>query len=292
MTEISEGGISAPGSGDNVIEVRGVTVQFGDTKVLKQLDLDVKKGEILGFVGGSGTGKSVLLRTILQLIPKKKGTIRLFGQDLDALDVPERQKIDRRYGVLFQMGALFSSLTVRENIQVPMREYYRMSARLMDEIADVKLDMVGLPRSAADKMPSELSGGMIKRAGLARALALDPELLFLDEPTSGLDPIGAAAFDDLIDRLRETLGLTVYMVTHDLDSLWSVCDRVAVLAQKRVIVAGPAKDLVDYPHPWVQEYFRGVRGRRFVSDTDGGIAPITETPLQQLSRDTRAAGRE
>jgi phospholipid/cholesterol/gamma-HCH transport system ATP-binding protein len=266
MSAVSEGGISPPDSGENVIEVRGVTVQFGETKVIKNLDLDVKKGEILGFVGGSGTGKSVLMRAILHLIPKKKGTIRLFDVDVDKIDPKQRTEIDKRYGVLFQMGALFSSLTVRENIQVPMREYYRMSRRLMDEMADVKLDMVGLPRSAGDKMPSELSGGMIKRAGLARALALDPELLFVDEPTSGLDPIGAAAFDDLIDRLRETLGLTVYMVTHDLDSLWTVCDRVAVLAERRVIVAGPAKDLVDYDHPWVQEYFRGVRGRRYVAD--------------------------
>ena len=205
------------------------------------------------------------MRTILELVQKQAGTIRLFGRDVDAITAAERQAIERRYGVLFQMGALFSSLTVRENIQVPMREYHAMSRKLIDELALLKLDMVGLPPLAAEKFPSELSGGMIKRAGLARALALDPELLFLDEPTSGLDPIGAAAFDDLIARLRDTLGLTVYMVTHDLDSLYSVCDRVAVLADKRVIVTGPVSELVDYDHPWVRDYFRGVRGGRFAA---------------------------
>ncbi|WP_244935104.1 ABC transporter ATP-binding protein [Acuticoccus sediminis] len=250
---------------EHVIEVRDVEVRFGSFTVFKNLNLDVRRGEILGFVGGSGQGKSVLMRTILDLVPKYSGTIRLFGEDVDKLSVPQRALLNRRYGVLFQMGALFSSLTVKENIQVPMKEQgSNMSKQLMDELALMKIDMVGLARNAADKLPSELSGGMIKRAGLARALALDPDLLFVDEPTSGLDPIGAANFDDLIAGLRDTLGLTVYMVTHDLDSLWNVCDRVAVLADKRVIVNGPVQDLIDYDHPWVREYFRGVRGGRFV----------------------------
>lgn len=249
---------------ENIIEVHDASVGFGDFLVFKGLDLEVRRGEILGFVGGSGTGKSVLMRTILGLVPKRAGTIEMFGEDVDKIDEGQRQLIDRRCGVLFQMGALFSSLTVRENIQVPMREYHKMSQTLMDELARLKLDMVGLPRSAGEKFPSELSGGMVKRAGLARALAIDPELLFLDEPTSGLDPIGAAQFDQLIAQLRDTLGLTVYMVTHDLDSLHSVCDRVAVLAEKRVVVNGPVAELVNYDHPWVQEYFRGERGRRFI----------------------------
>jgi phospholipid/cholesterol/gamma-HCH transport system ATP-binding protein len=251
----------------NVIEVRGVTVGFGDFIVFRDLDLDVKRGEILGFVGASGAGKSVLMRTILELVPKRAGTIRLFGHDIDDVKEDEARALHRRYGVLFQMGALFSSLTVRENVQVPLRENYKMSQRLMDELALMKLDMVGLSRSAAERLPSELSGGMVKRAGLARALSLDPELLFLDEPTSGLDPIGAANFDALIAGLRDTLGLTVYMVTHDLDSLYSVCDRVAVLADKKVIAADKVESLVDYDHPWVREYFRGTRGRRFMHGT-------------------------
>ncbi|UOM34722.1 ABC transporter ATP-binding protein [Acuticoccus sp. I52.16.1] len=255
-----------PNDDEHVIEARDVEVRFGSFTVFKNLNLDVRRGEILGFVGGSGQGKSVLMRTILDLVPKCSGTIRLFDKDVDALSASQRSLLNRRYGVLFQMGALFSSLTVKENIQVPMKEQGgTMSKQLMDELALMKIDMVGLARNSADKLPSELSGGMIKRAGLARALALDPDLLFVDEPTSGLDPIGAANFDDLIAGLRDTLGLTVYMVTHDLDSLWNVCDRVAVLADKRVIVNGPVQDLVDYDHPWVQEYFRGVRGGRFVS---------------------------
>lgn len=252
------------GEGDNVIEARGITVGFGSFTVFRDLDLDVRRGEILGFVGASGAGKSVLMRTILELVPKRAGTIHLFGHDIDQVKGEEADALHRRYGVLFQMGALFSSLTVRENVQVPLRENYRMSQRLMDELALMKLDMVGLSRAAAERLPSELSGGMVKRAGLARALALDPELLFLDEPTSGLDPIGAASFDELIAGLRDTLGLTVYMVTHDLDSLHSVCDRVAVLADKKVVAVDRVDKLVDFDHPWVREYFRGTRGRRFV----------------------------
>ena len=250
----------------NVIEVRDAEVGFGNHTVFKNLNLDVKRGEILGFVGGSGQGKSVLMRAILGLVPMRAGTVKIFGRDVSKINDVDRQWIERRTGVLFQMGALFSSLTVRENIQVPMREHYRMSRKLMDELALLKLDMVGLARNAADKLPSELSGGMIKRAGLARALSIDPELLFVDEPTSGLDPIGAAAFDDLISRLSDTLGFTVYMVTHDLDSLYSVCDRVAVLADKRVIMTGPVSELVKSDHPWIKEYFHGERGRRFLHE--------------------------
>lgn len=257
-----DGAATEAGDADVVIRCRGVTVGFGSKIVLKKLDLDVLRGEILGFVGGSGTGKSVLMRTILRLVEKRAGTIEVFGQDLDALESTERRKLEQRWGVLFQMGALFSSLTVKENIQVPLREYYNLSKRLMDELALLKLEMVGLSRDAADKMPSELSGGMIKRAGLARALILDPELLFLDEPTSGLDPIGAAAFDELIGRLRDSLGLTVYMVTHDLDSLHSVCDRIAVLAEKKVLVSGTMDELLAFDHPWVRSYFHGVRAAR------------------------------
>lgn len=253
----------------HIIEVRDLTVGFGETIIFRNLDLDVNRAEILGFVGGSGTGKSVLLRTILELIPKREGSIRLFGTDIDDISAQQRSDIDRRIGVLFQMGALFSSLTVLENIQVPMREHFKVSRRLMDDLALMKMEMVGLKRTDADKFPSELSGGMIKRAGLARALALDPDLLFLDEPTSGLDPISAAKFDLLIQELARAQGLTVYMVTHDLDSLYSVCDRVAVLADKTVVANAPVADLLDNPHPWIQSYFRGERGQRFI---DAGLA--------------------
>ena len=251
-------------SDEVVLSARGVTVGFGSTIVLKDLDLDVYRREILGFVGGSGTGKSVLMRAILGLTPRRAGEIEVFGINLKTASDDQRQAVERRWGVLFQQGALFSSLTVRQNIQVPMREHMQMSDRLMDELALLKLEMVGLPPSAADKFPSELSGGMIKRASLARALALDPDLVFLDEPTSGLDPIGAAAFDDLVMKLRETLGLTVYMVTHDLDSLHSICDRVAVLGEKRVLTAGPIEELRRFDNDWVQDYFNGVRALRRV----------------------------
>lgn len=245
-----------------VLSVRGLDVGFGDHLVLHGLDLDVYRGEILGFVGGSGTGKTVLMRTILGLLPKRRGAIEVFGMDLDRAGNEERVLIGQRWGVLFQQGALFSSLTVRQNIQVPMREHLSLSRGLMDELAVLKLELVGLPRDAAEKYPAELSGGMTKRASLARALSLDPELLFLDEPTSGLDPIGAEEFDDLIVKLRDTLGLTVYMVTHDLDSLSTVCDRVAVLGNKKVLVDGTYAQMLSFDHPWVHAYFRGERARR------------------------------
>src|ERR1022692_4438183 len=227
----------AKGNGvkDVVIEVRDVVVGFGSHIVLDHVDLDVYRGEILGFVGGSGAGKSVLMRTIIGLLPKRQGTIEVFGTDLAAVSGRERRSIEQRWGVLFQQGALFSSLTTLQNVQFPIREYLDLSPRLIEEIALAKLEMVGLNANVRGKYPSELSGGMVKRVALARALALDPDIVFLDEPTSGLDPIGAAEFDELIRTLQRTLGLSVFMVTHDLDSLYSICDRVAALAGGKVI---------------------------------------------------------
>ncbi|MDX5361357.1 MAG: ABC transporter ATP-binding protein [Alphaproteobacteria bacterium] len=244
-----------------VIEVRGVTNRFGAQVVHDRLDLDVYRGEILGVVGGSGTGKSVLLRTIVGLNRPKEGEIRVFGTDVLRAPDAERREIERRWGVLFQDGALFSSLTVRQNVEVPMREHLGLSPALRAEIAELKVALVGLPPEANDKYPSELSGGMRKRAGLARALALDPDILFLDEPTAGLDPIGAAAFDTLLRGLGETLGLTVFLVTHDLDTLVATTDRIAVLAEKRVLVTGTMEDMVRQDHPWIREYFCGPRAR-------------------------------
>jgi len=246
---------------DAIIRVRDLVVGFGQKVIMRGLNLDVRRGEVLGFVGGSGQGKSVLTRTILGLVPKRSGKIEVFGQDLDRVDGQDRRAIERRYGVMFQQGALFSGLTVKQNVQAPMREHLKLSPRLMDELARLKIEMVGLPRDAADKFPSELSGGMIKRAALARALALDPELVFLDEPTSGLDPIGAAEFDQLIQTLQRTLGLTVFMVTHDLDSLYAICDRVAALAEGRVIAEGPIETMLASDQPWLKAYFWGARGR-------------------------------
>ncbi|HKG82938.1 MAG TPA: ABC transporter ATP-binding protein, partial [Beijerinckiaceae bacterium] len=240
-----------------IIRVRGLEVGFGERTIMKDLDLDVYRGEILGFVGASGTGKSVLTRAVLGLIPKRAGTIEVFGENVDALSPASRKAIERRWGVLFQFGALFSSLTVKENVQVPMREYLHLSERLLDELAMLKIEMVGLKPDAAEKLPSELSGGMIKRAALARALALDPEILFLDEPTSGLDPIAAGDFDALIKTLQKTLGLTVFMVTHDLASLNTVCDRVAALADGKIVAIGPMRELLQSSHPWVRAYFHG-----------------------------------
>jgi phospholipid/cholesterol/gamma-HCH transport system ATP-binding protein len=245
-----------------VISVRDLVVGFGDAPVLDRVSLDVFRGEILGFVGGSGAGKSVLMRAIIGLLPKRNGTIEVFGSDLAALGERERRSIERRWGVLFQQGALFSSLTALQNVEFPIREYLDLSPRLIEEIAAAKLEMVGLGVDVHGKFPAELSGGMVKRVALARALALDPDIVFLDEPTSGLDPIGAAEFDELIRTLQRTLGLSVFMVTHDLDSLHAVCDRIAVLSQGRVIAAGPIEAMLASEHPWLKSYFQGKRGRR------------------------------
>jgi phospholipid/cholesterol/gamma-HCH transport system ATP-binding protein len=261
------------------IRVRDLVVGFGGKLVMNGLDLDVCRGEVMGFVGGSGTGKSVLMRTILGLIAKQRGTIEVFGTDLDGLDITERKRLERRFGVMFQQGALFSGLTVKQNVQVPLREHLNMSERLADELAMLKIELVGLEPDAADKHPAELSGGMVKRAALARALALDPELVFLDEPTSGLDPIGAAEFDELIATLQKTLGLTVFMVTHDLDSLYAVCDRVAALADGRVIASGPISAMLASEHPWLRAYFHGKRARQ--SDLRPRARPIGQPPYLQ-----------
>jgi phospholipid/cholesterol/gamma-HCH transport system ATP-binding protein len=244
-----------------VISVRDLVVGFGRHIVLNQIDLDVYRGEILGFVGGSGAGKSVLLRTIIGLLPRRQGKISVLGTDLTSCTDAERRAIERRWGVLFQQGALFSSLTVRENLQFPIREYLKVSQRLMDELVVAKLEMVGLDASVLPKFPAELSGGMTKRVALARALALDPEIVFLDEPTSGLDPIGAGDFDTLIQTLQRTLGLTVFMVTHDLDSLHTVCDRIAVLVDGKVIATGNMDTMLASTHPWLHAYFHGTRSR-------------------------------
>ncbi len=247
---------------ETVIRVRGLTVGFGGDPVLENLDLDIFRSELLGVVGGSGTGKSVLLQSIIGLIPRQAGQIEIFGENLDNLSIKQRRATERRWGVLFQDGALFTSLTVIQNIQVPLREQVgSMQQKLMDEIAAYKLHMVGLPPDAGPKYPSELSGGMRKRAGIARALALDPEILFLDEPTAGLDPIGAAAFDNLINQLHQSLGLTVMMVTHDLDSLHTVTNRIAVIADKHVKLIGSMEDMMKSDHPWIREYFHGPRSR-------------------------------
>jgi phospholipid/cholesterol/gamma-HCH transport system ATP-binding protein len=243
------------------IRVRDLVVGFDSRRVLDGLSLDVKRGEILGFVGASGGGKSVLMRTIIGLIPKRAGTIEVLGVDLGRASLKQRRAIERRWGILFQQGALFSSLTVRQNVQFPMREYLDVSDRLLDDVAMAKLEMVGLKPEVGDRYPSELSGGMIKRVALARALALDPDIVFLDEPTSGLDPIGAGEFDDLIRTLQRTLGLTVFMVTHDLDSLYTVCDRIAALADGKVIAAGPIETMLASEHPWLKAYFHGKRAR-------------------------------
>jgi phospholipid/cholesterol/gamma-HCH transport system ATP-binding protein len=248
------------------IRVRDLVVGFGAKLIMNGLDLDVIRGEVMGFVGASGTGKSVLTRTILGLIRQRRGTIEVFGKDVAKMSLKEHRDVEQRWGVLFQQGALFSGLTVRQNVQVPMREYLDLSPHLMDELAMLKIQLAGLQSDAADKFPSELSGGMIKRAALARALALDPDILFLDEPTSGLDPIGAAEFDELIGTLQKTFGLTVFMVTHDLDSLYSICDRIAALGEGKVIAVGPIETMLASPNAWVQAYFHGVRARNVTTD--------------------------
>jgi phospholipid/cholesterol/gamma-HCH transport system ATP-binding protein len=246
---------------DVIIDVKGLRTAFDDHVIHDNLDLQVKRGEVIGIVGGSGTGKSVLLRTILGLKKPDAGRIKVFGIDFETLTPDERRIQERRWGVLFQDGALFSALTVAQNIQVPYREHLHMSEELMDELAGLKIALVGLREGSCKLYPSELSGGMKKRAGLARALAQDPEILFLDEPTAGLDPIGAAAFDELINDLKKTLGLTVFMVTHDLDSLYATCDRIAVLADRRVRLIGTMDDMLASDHPWIHSYFHGPRAR-------------------------------
>jgi len=245
-----------------LISVRGLVNRFGAQVVHEDLDLDVRRGEILGVVGGSGTGKSVLMRSILGLRRPDAGQIEVLGVDAASEDPADRDHITRNTGVLFQDGALFSSLTVGENVQVPLKEYHReFPERWFYELALLKIKLAGLPADALEKLPSQLSGGMRKRAGLARALALDPPLLFLDEPTAGLDPIGAAAFDRLIRTLQQALGLTVFLITHDLDTLYAICDRVAVLADRKMIATAPLAEIERIDHPWVQEYFHGPRAR-------------------------------
>ncbi len=243
-----------------VIRVRGLRTQFGPAVIHDGIDLDVRRGEVLGIVGGSGTGKSVLLRTMIGLNRPAGGTIEVLGHDIAKFDDAADRPLEARWGVLFQDGALFSSLTVSQNIMVPIKEHTRLTRELMSEIVSLKIAMVGLPPDACPKFPSEISGGMKKRAGLARALALDPEILFLDEPTAGLDPIGAAAFDKLIRSLQQSLDLTVVMVTHDLDTLHAIADRIAVLVDKR-IVTGSIDELERDPHPWIHDYFHGPRAR-------------------------------
>lgn len=256
-----------------VIKVHGLENAFGDQVIHHDLDLEVRRGEILGVVGGSGTGKSVLMRSIIGLQEPLAGEIEVFGKRMDQLDAEQSKDMRRHWGVLFQDGALFGALTVAENVEVPLREFFKFEPSFMDEIAGYKIAMVGLPALAGPKYPSELSGGMRKRAGLARALVLDPRILFLDEPTAGLDPISAAAFDMLIKELRDTLGLTVFLITHDLDTLNAICDRVAVLADGHVLKVGTIAELMDFDHPWVQEYFRGPRGRAATA----GVAPEQES---------------
>lgn len=246
---------------DIVISVRDLHTRFGSHVVHDGLDLDVYRGEILGVVGGSGTGKSVLLRTIAGLMRPAAGSVNVLGTDVLAADEATRAALEARWGVMFQDGALFSSLTVRENVEVPLRAVPGLDSDIRRQLADLKISMAGLPWNAGDKYPSDLSGGMRKRAGLARALARDPEIVFLDEPTAGLDPIGASAFDQLIRRLSRSMGLTVFLVTHDLDTLHAVCDRIAVLAERRVLVSGTMRQMLDVDHPWVHEYFHGPRAR-------------------------------
>ncbi|HEX4179229.1 MAG TPA: ABC transporter ATP-binding protein [Caulobacteraceae bacterium] len=243
------------------IEVKGLVSAFGDQVIHDGLDLTVRRGEVLGVVGGSGAGKSVLLNTLIGLKTPEAGVIKIFGQDLDRATHAKWDAIERSWGVLFQQGALFSNLTVKENVEAPMHEHTRLAKSMISALAELKIAMAGLPPHAGALKPSELSGGMIKRASLARALALDPQLLFLDEPTSGLDPISAAAFDELIADLSASLRLTVFMITHDLDSLHAICDRVAVIADKKVVAIGTIAELEKTDHPWIKDYFQGPRGR-------------------------------
>ena len=246
---------------DAVVSLRGITNRFGKQVVHKNLDLDIRRGEILGLIGGSGSGKSVLLRTILGLNRQAEGTVTVMGVDMGAASEEEKARVRRQWGVLFQDGALFSSLNVGENVAFPLREFTRVSPLLREDIARMKIGFVGLPPFAYDKFPGELSGGMRKRAGLARALVMDPAILLLDEPTAGLDPIGAADFDQLVLSLRDNLNLTVCLVTHDVDTLYTICDRVAVLAEKRIYALDTIEHLREVDYPWIREYFGGPRGR-------------------------------
>ncbi|OZB15916.1 MAG: ABC transporter ATP-binding protein [Marinobacter sp. 34-60-7] len=255
----------APPSQAPIIQVRGLGNRFGTHVVHESLDLDLYRGEILGVVGGSGTGKSVLLRSIVGLQRPSEGTISVFGQNLSELSGHVRSALEQRFGVLFQGGALFTSLTLAENVALPLIEHAGLKRPEAEELARMKLALTGLPPEAETKYPAELSGGMVKRAALARSLALDPEILFLDEPTAGLDPIGAAAFDELIVTLRNALGLTVFLVTHDLDTLYTTCDRVAVLAKKKVLLADRLERVAENPDAWVQDYFHGPRGRAAIA---------------------------
>ena len=268
MTQHDEVHVDAPADsasdndgGDVVIEVRGLLSQFGERSIHENLDLDVVRGEVLGVVGGSGTGKTVLLNTIIGLKQPEAGSIRIFGHDTADMTREQAGEIERRTGTLFQQGALFSSLTVLQNVASPLVEHTTLSKDTIRELSEMKIAMVGLKPEVHHQKPAELSGGMRKRVGLARALSLDPELLFLDEPTAGLDPIGAAAFDELIRNLSDDLGLTVFMITHDLDSLYAICDKVAVLADKHVVEKAPVSELERSDHPWIKEYFLGPRGR-------------------------------
>lgn len=245
----------------SLLGVHRLAVELNGREILKDVNFEINRGELVGIVGASGTGKSVLTRAILGLVPKIRGRIVILQADMDQLDYVEQRVVEQRLGVMFQHGALFSSLTVKQNVQVPMREYLDLSPKLMDELAILKIQMVGLKADAAEKFPSELSGGMIKRASLARALALDPDIVFLDEPTSGLDPIGAGEFDELMVTLQKSLGLTVFMVTHDLDSLYSTCDRIIALGEGKVIADGPISAMLASDHPWLRSYFHGKRGR-------------------------------
>lgn len=272
MTEVPRAagagtGVGA-GAADAVVRVRGLVNRFGSQSVHENLDMDMRRGEILGVVGGSGSGKSVLLRSIVGLRRPTAGSVSVFGVDLLALEGLQRSLVERRIGVLFQRGALFSSLSVLENVSLPLIEHAGLDREAAGDLARMKLALVGLPVEAGDKDPAELSGGMVKRAALARALALDPDLLFLDEPTAGLDPISAAAFDQLIRTLRDALGLTVFLVTHDLDTLYAICDRVAVLSRRRVLVAGPLDQVAAFDDPWIRAYFGGPRGRAAARQSD------------------------
>lgn len=246
---------------DVILSLENVRTQFGKNIIHDGVNLELRRGEILGVIGGSGSGKSVLLRTILGLNKHTAGSIKIFGKEYHTLTVEEKHSIEQRWGVLFQDGALYSSLTVLENVDASLKEYTKISDNTRREIALLKIFMAGLPIESANLMPSELSGGMRKRASLARALAMDPEILLLDEPTAGLDPITAGAFDDLLKTLQHALGFTVFLVTHDLDTLNTICDRVAVLAEKRIYATGTVEELSKNPYPWIQDYFNGPRGR-------------------------------